>query len=163
MIFISNAGSPLILGMLSFLLFIFLVYKKRWCHSLLVFLSMTGGWISGYLLKASIERVRPDDALIMIPNGYSFPSAHATMAIIFFSLLIHIFQNEIQDRIARMCFVAVNIFAFLLIGFSRIYLSVHWMSDVLAGFGLGMFWLTFLMLALKISNSFLRKRRKYTQ
>ncbi len=121
---------------------------------------MTGGWIFASLVKIYVERPRPDTMLIAIPHSYSFPSAHATIAIIFFSLLMYLFKDEIQNHLMRIVFIIFNILGFLSIGFSRIYLNVHWMSDVLAGFGLGMFWLTFSILVLKIIASFVRKRKE---
>jgi len=109
MIAVSDIGSPLILGICSILLVIFLAHRKQWYNSMIVFLSMTGGWIFTSLVKIYVERPRPDTVLIAVPDSYSFPSAHATMAIIFFSLLIYIFKDVIKDRLMRIIFVILNI------------------------------------------------------
>jgi len=110
---------------------------------------MTGGLLFEVLTKVIIHRARPENALIEV-SGYSFPSGHATMAIIFFSLLLYSFKDDIKNKALKNIFIASNIIFFLIIGLSRVYLNVHWFSDVLAGFGLGLFWLTLLILIFKI-------------
>jgi undecaprenyl-diphosphatase len=157
MIFITNIASPINLFILSIILFGFLVYKRKWYHSLLLLSSMIGGLIFEFLTKIIIHRARPENALIEV-SGYSFPSGHATIAIIFFSLLLYSFKDDIKNKTLRYIFIIGNILLFLLIGFSRIYLNVHWFSDVLAGFSLGLFWLTLLILVFKIIISLSKKR-----
>jgi undecaprenyl-diphosphatase len=149
MILITSLMTPFGLAMLSAGLLCFLIYKKRWYYSFLLIFSVGGGALFEFLLKLIIHRARPENALISV-SGYSFPSGHATLAIIFFSLLLYSFVGDIKNKVARVAFIAANITLFLLIGFSRIYLNVHWFSDVVAGFALGLFWLTLLILILKV-------------
>ncbi len=148
MIFVTNIASPTHLFALSLLLFGVLVYRKKWYYSLLLSFGMIGGMLFMIAIKFIIHRNRPVNALIEV-SGYSFPSGHATIAIIFFSLLIYLFKDDIKNNILRYVFIISNIILLLLVGMSRIYLNVHWFSDVLAGFGLGLFWLTLLILVFK--------------
>ena len=149
MIFITNIASPTNLFILSLILFGILIYKKKWYYSLLLFFSMIGGLLFEVLIKLIMHRARPENALIEV-SGYSFPSGHATMAIIFFSLLLYSFKDDIKNKSLKYIFIISNIVFFLLIGTSRVYFNVHWLSDVLAGFGLGLFLLTLLILIFKV-------------
>lgn len=105
-----------------------------------------------------MERPRPGEALLAV--HYGFPSAHATMAAIFFSLLIHYFSGNFKNSGTRSSFSIANVLAFLLIGFGRVYQNTHYLSDVLAGFGLGLFYLTSLMLIFRFFPSFVRRWEK---
>ncbi len=152
MIFITNIVSPVNLFILSLILFWVLIHKKRWYNSLLLIFSLISGLLAELLIKLFVHRVRPENALLNV-SGYSFPSAHATMAIIFFSLVIYSFKDDIKNKTLKYIFITSNIILFLLIGFSRIYLNVHWISDVIAGFSLGLFFITFLILIFGLINS----------
>jgi len=148
MIGITSIANPLNLFLLSLLLFGILIYRKKWYHSLLLMCSMLGGLLFEFLTKLIIHRSRPENGLITV-SGYSFPSGHATMAIIFFTIIILAFKDDIKSTLWRNCFIAINILLFFFIGVSRVYLNVHWFSDILAGFSLGLFWLTLLILIFK--------------
>ncbi|MBI5065907.1 bifunctional DedA family/phosphatase PAP2 family protein [Candidatus Woesearchaeota archaeon] len=148
MIFITNIVSPTNLFILSILLSVVLIYKKKWYYFLLFLFSMIGGLLFEVIIKLIAHRARPSNALIKLAD-YSFPSGHATMAIIFFSLLLYSFKDDIKNKILKNSFIVGNIALFLLVGFSRIYLNVHWFSDVIAGFSLGLFWITLLILVFK--------------
>lgn len=148
MIVITNIVSPSSLFVLSLILFGLLVYKKKWYCSFLLLFSMVGGVVFELLTKPIIHRTRPENALIEV-SGYSFPSGHATMAIIFFSLLLYSFKDDIKNKALKYIFISGNIILFLIIGLSRVYLNVHWFSDILAGFSLGLFLLTLLMLVFR--------------
>ncbi|GBE19640.1 MAG TPA: phosphatase PAP2 family protein [Candidatus Pacearchaeota archaeon] len=156
MIFITNIASPSHLFALSLILFGILIYKKKWYYSLLLLFSMVGGLLFELLTKLIIQRARPENALIEV-SGYSFPSGHATMAIIFFSLLLYSFKDDIKNSLLKKGFIIMNIFLFLIIGFSRVYLNVHWFSDIISGFALGLFWLTLLILIFKTIISLSKK------
>lgn len=110
---------------------------------------MSGGLLFEFLTKLIIQRPRPMNALISAP-GYSFPSGHATMAMIFFALIIYAYKDDLEKGWRRNSFIVANIMLFLLVGLSRIYLNVHWTSDVIAGWSLGLFWLTLMILLLQI-------------
>ena len=148
MIFITNIASPVNLFSFSFILFIIFILKKKWYHMTFLTVGMTGGVLLEILIKSLIHRERPINSLIEI-SGYSFPSGHATMAIIFFTLLIYAFKDDMKNKVLKILFIFSMTLVFLLVGLSRIYLNVHWFSDVIAGFALGMFWLTSLMLIFK--------------
>lgn len=159
MVILTDAGSPENLLILSAFLIIFFIFpvkllrnngasKKNFYSAFFVFFSMAGGALIHILLKEIIGRERPENSLIA-KTDFSMPSGHATMAIIFFSLLIYLFKDKIKNKFLKYLFIALNIILIISIGFSRIYLNVHWFSDVLAGYGLGLFWLTLLILIFK--------------
>ncbi len=141
MFFITSIGGTISMLVLSLLVLGFLAYKKRWQSIFLFAVGMGGGLISELLLKMLVHRARPENALAQ-EIGYSFPSGHATLAIIFFSLLIYIFRDDIKKELWKHVFIISCIFIALLIGFSRVYLNVHWLSDVIGGFALGVLWLS---------------------
>lgn len=155
MIFITNIGGLMNLSVLSVALFISLLITKKWYNSILLLFSMIGGSLGVELIKGMVGRARPTNSLIQV-SDYSFPSGHSMMSIIFFSLLLYSFLDDIKKPILKKLFIAGNILAFTLIGFSRIYLNVHWFSDVIAGFSLGLFWLTLLILIFKATIFFVR-------
>lgn len=152
MLFITRITDPPHLIVLSAVLLGVLVIRKKRYYSLLLFFSMVFGTISGLLVKSIIERPRPANTFV-IAEGPSFPSGHAVIAIIFFSLLLYVFKDDVKNRVLRYIFIIANIVLFILIGCSRVYLNVHWFSDILAGFSLGLFWLTLLILIFKIVSS----------
>ena len=151
MIFFTNIISPFVFAFLLIVLLFVFVYMKKFYSAVLLFFSILAGFLSGLLIKFLVYRLRPANVLIEF-SGSSFPSGHATMAVIFFSLVIYSFKYEIKNKFARYLFIVCSILLFLIIGFSRIYLNVHWFSDVIAGFFLGIFWLTLLILLFKIVN-----------
>ncbi len=138
MLFITNLGNYYVIPPLILALSFYLVYKKKYylsLFSLLVFIFGTG---LGEILKTLIAEERPSPKIIL-ESGYSFPSLHSVAAIILFSLLIYIFTGDIKSKFRRTIFVFFCIIFTLVIGFSRIYLNVHWFTDVLAGFATGLF------------------------
>lgn len=149
MVTITTIANPVRLLIASIVLLGVLVLKKKWYYSWLLFFSMTGGLLFELLVKLIIHRARPENALIAV-SGYSFPSGHATMSLIFFSMVLYAFKNDIRNKALRGVFIAANIILFVLIGSSRVYLDVHWLSDVIAGFSLGLFWLTLMILIFKV-------------
>ena len=132
MIFITNIASFTVLFILSLILLFILIKKKK--NILLFISSMVLGLISYSSLKYLVHRIRPDNMLFETTSKYSFPSGHAAMAAIFFLLVIYSFKDDIKNKLLKYLFIIFNILLILLIGFSRIYLSVHWFTDVIAGF-----------------------------
>lgn len=147
---ITQIGSPGILSLIAIIVSIILALNKKWYYFILMIIGMTGGQIIKSVLKNLIERPRPENTIIEV-SSYSFPSGHAVISLIFFTLLAYSFRNKIKNKKTRYAFIFLSGLSFLLIGSSRIYLNAHWISDVLAGFILGIFWITLLILILKIT------------
>ena len=89
-------------------------------------------------LKLSFHRARPDLSLHLISQGgYSFPSGHSFTVLIFYGMLIWLSRKHLKNRTAANLITALLSCLILLIGFSRIYLGVHFPTDVLGGWSLG--------------------------
>ena len=94
------------------------------------------------LFKEIFQRIRPLDPLIEPLENYSFPSGHASLGFIFYGLLVYIGWRSNRRLVYKYITAAILIFFSLLIGFSRIYLRIHHTSDVIAGFCVGIAWLS---------------------
>lgn len=161
MIIVTNVFSPEILLAIAILAAIYYFVKKNWYNAALIFMSSAGGLVLGAILKQLIGRLRPLGGLVP-ESGLSFPSQHANLALIFFSLAMFLFTEKIKNKSLKYLFIFSNLFLIILVGWSRIYLRVHWFGDVLAGLALGLFWLTFLVLVFAVAIK-LFKDKKYGQ
>lgn len=148
MLAISGVLDPFLLFFVSVLFFIILMILKKRPLAYFFLLAMVFGVGSALLLKEMFAVVRPVSDLSSA-IGWSFPSGHATGGAIFFLTLLYTVEEKISDRALETLFAIVSITLVLLSGFSRIYLGVHWTTDVLAGFSLGLFWATLSILVLK--------------
>ena len=101
-----------------------------------------GGFLVNYFMKLSFQRVRPPWPLIEPLQNFSFPSGHATSGFIFYGLLVYLIWKTKWPKAVKYTTGVLLILFSLLIGFSRVYLRVHYPSDVLAGFCIGFAWLT---------------------
>ena len=104
------------------------------------FIGLIGNVIINQGIKFLIKRNRPVNSLIYV-GGFSFPSGHAMVSMAFYGMLIYVFYKLVKNNKLKyllMVFCAVLI---LLIGFSRIYLGVHYFSDVLVGFFVSLLYL----------------------
>ncbi len=115
---------------------------KNWKRAVEVAAIGIGGFIINYVMKLSFHRLRPPDPLIEKLNNFSFPSGHATSAFIFYGLLAYLIWKTNMSRIYKVISGSILILFSLVIGFSRVYLRVHFTSDVVAGFCIGFAWLT---------------------
>ena len=102
-----------------------------------------------FALKLMFMRQRPVDPLLYEADGYSFPSGHAVMSVAFYGVLIYICSITIQSKAMRWIVYVMLSLLILCIGFSRIYLRVHYASDVIAGLIIGLVWLFISLYALK--------------
>ena len=121
--------------------------------SILYFLlAIGGGGLLNWSLKLFFERERPNILLEYEASGYSFPSGHAMGALIFYGFIYYLVQKSEVPRRLKALLSLVLLMLIFIIGFSRIYLGVHYLTDVIAGYMAGLAWLTFCLAALEFKN-----------
>ena len=124
---------PFILVSLCVATLVYIIRNRS--YALLFILSLAGGAVLVYFLKIFFNVARPPNTVMSV-FGQSFPSGHATVATIFFVMLMYIFDSRFKS-FGRIAFNTFCIIAILLVDFSRVYLGVHWVSDVVFGILLG--------------------------
>jgi membrane protein DedA with SNARE-associated domain/membrane-associated phospholipid phosphatase len=136
MIVISILGDPKVMALVCAAMALWLVWFKAWRAALAVIAAVALQQLLTTLLKITIARPRPMDLVPgMADNIYSFPSGHAAAATLTFGLLA-IVAGHSMGRWSKAVVVSLACMLIFLIGFSRIYLGMHWMSDVLGGIAL---------------------------
>ncbi|MBD7970702.1 phosphatase PAP2 family protein [Paenibacillus gallinarum] len=119
----------------------YIIYRSRYLEGSIVLLSFLGMWGINALSKYIVRRERPDLDFLISVSGYSFPSGHAMVAAGFYgSLLLIAVYSLKQKKGDPMLLTMIGITVIFLLGFSRIYLGVHYPSDVLTGFTSGGVW-----------------------
>jgi undecaprenyl-diphosphatase len=123
---------------------VFLLYRRRIAEAVLVVATVALGQLIGTIVKSVVARPRPpaDSALIGLPATYAFPSGHALAAMLLYGVVAFLLIRAQRRAWAK---VAIGIAAGLLIagiGVSRVYLGVHWPTDVAAAWLLGGAWLS---------------------
>jgi len=97
-----------------------------------------------FLIKFLVKRLRPSDPLLHAVNGFSFPSGHSFCSFTFFGILMYIVWKDLKlNKAGKWILTSLLFFIAFTIALSRVYLHVHYASDVLAGFCLSVAWLTF--------------------
>ena len=137
------------------LIFYFLLVKRQTWFSIRVITIAISSLALMLLLKQLFQRKRPLSPLLKAAKGLSFPSGHAIMAVTFYGLLIYILQHTITIDWLKWLATVLMFVLIILIGFSRIYLRVHYASDVAAGFIIGLLWLLLSLAVLKWLESYI--------
>ena len=120
---------------------IFLFTRRMYQHLVALLISVMGSAITMDVLKTYFSRERPLDVAYYVPeNSFSFPSGHAASAMALVGLLAYFCFLEVKHRRAKLLLFLMGLLYVLLIGISRIYLGVHFLTDVVAGFLLGLLW-----------------------
>ena len=94
-----------------------------------------------YALKEIVQRPRPEGFRLIAETGYSFPSGHSMVAVAFYGFLIWLIIRYEEDRLQRWIWSLALFFVVIMIGISRVYLGVHYFSDVVAGYCVAAVWL----------------------
>jgi undecaprenyl-diphosphatase len=138
--FIGDTVPVIVLSLLS----LFLLYKvlNHRAELILFIAVILGANILFLTLKMFFQRARPDLHRLAEASNYSFPSGHATMAFALYGVLTFILWRHISTSFKRTIHILVSGVIILAIGISRIYLGVHYPSDILAGYFISAFWLT---------------------
>lgn len=115
--------------------------KKR-SYILPLWISLGGSAGTAWLGKFAFHRPRPDGSLsVYLEKSFSFPSGHSTAAVAFYGFIVVVLWREIKNWPARINILFAGLATFFTIGLSRLYLGVHYLSDVIGGFLIGWLWL----------------------
>jgi undecaprenyl-diphosphatase len=143
MIIISDIGfgtSYIIIVGCSFLL---LVYLKRWLEIGALAICLAGGGVLSFLLKNLFHRARPESFWVVRETGFSFPSGHALATMCFYGMAAFLIMRNIDAWRCRVIVMTLAVIMSVAVGISRIYLGVHYPTDVVAGYAAGSMWLAF--------------------
>jgi undecaprenyl-diphosphatase len=141
---VSLVGSPAVMTALGVAVAIYLLYRHERPLLLAWAIALVGGTVLDTTLKDVIRRPRPEYAMQFLHGtSWSFPSGHSLGSLVGYGMLAYIVirLGHLRDRRARAAIWSAAILLVLAIGFSRLYLAVHFLSDVMAGFAAGALWL----------------------
>lgn len=144
---LSNTGIIIILATILTLLFLF-KWKKTKVAKLIPCSLITITFMN-QILKYIFQRERPIGYRLIEIGGYSFPSGHSMVSMAFYGLLIYIIYYYVKNKYLRNSLIILNILIIILIGISRVYLGVHYLSDVLTGYSISVIYLLILTKLLK--------------
>jgi possible phosphatase len=150
--FITNFGGAIFLSIATIALLLLIKNKKI---GLSIFSNIVIITILNQLLKRILRRPRPTEFRIVEETGYSFPSGHSMVSMAFYGYLIYLIYRYIKNKYIKWSLIVLLSILICLIGISRIYLGVHYTSDVLGGFLLSISYLVVyisLIKNLKIKN-----------
>ncbi len=143
MVALSDLGSGFSFGLIAVFTFLRLISGRRWLESASLTLCLGGAVLLNTLLKHLFERSRPDYLRVVEVSGYSFPSGHAMVSLCFYGMLALVIIRQLADWRLRLVVVMATMGLVAGIGISRVYLGVHYPSDVAAGYAAGGMWLAF--------------------
>ena len=139
--FIGGTVPVIVISLLA-IIFLYTVLKHR--SELVFFIAVIlGANVLFLTLKQLFHRARPDLHRLAEASNYSFPSGHATMAFALYGGLTFLLWRHISTRLGRTILIILSVLMIFTIGISRIYLGVHYPSDIIAGYFISAFWLTF--------------------
>lgn len=139
-----------VLGVLV-LISLFFIIKKKFRYDLFLWLVTIGGLGTAFVLKTIFHRDRPIGGLVAETSS-SFPSAHSVLAIAFYAFIFYLLARNTKRRFSKFLFILAIFLVPVLLGFSRLYLGVHYLSDVLAGYAIGDIWFLIGVYGLKFIN-----------
>jgi undecaprenyl-diphosphatase len=128
--------------------------------ALLIGVTLSGAGLLNTLLKQTFARARPEAFFdYPLPLSQSFPSGHAIFAASVFGGLAVLVTDRISNPVLQVLVWVASLAMILLVGISRVYLGVHYPSDVLAGYAVAVFWVTGVALGDRVASHRLRRRR----
>ena len=147
--FITNFGGAIFLIILTIVLFFVIKNKKI---GLSIFLNLVIVTVLNQLLKRILQRPRPTEFRIIEETGYSFPSGHSMISMAFYGYLIYLIYKYVKNKYIKWISIVLLGILICSIGISRIYLGVHYTSDVLGGFLISV---SYLVIYISSVNKFL--------
>ena len=150
--FITNFGGAIFLIIATIILFILIKNKKIGFSIISNLVIVT---ILNQLLKNILQRPRPNEFRIIDETGYSFPSGHSMVSMAFYGYLIYLIYRYVKNKYVKWILIVLLSILICTIGISRIYLGVHYTSDVLGGFLIS---ISYLVIYISAVNKFLLEK-----
>ncbi len=154
---LTALGSWLPLTAMTLTVGIILAMRYQWVLLRGWLIAVIGGEVFNLVLKAAFRRPRPDHSEILSSESWSFPSGHAMLSLVAYGMLVYLITVHVPDSARRRLAILAGGAAVLIlaIGWSRIYLGAHHLSDVLAGYAAGTLWLSVCVSGIEVA----RRRR----
>lgn len=146
MTIITNISSAYALIVITILLLILIKNKKI---PILITFNLIFSFLTSQLIKIILRRDRPIDISLVNAVGFSYPSGHSMVSMAYFGFIAYLVYKYIDNTIVKVILIITLFISIIAIGFSRIYLGVHYFSDVLGGFLLS---ISYLMLFININK-----------
>jgi undecaprenyl-diphosphatase len=143
---VTLAGNAVVLSVLVLSIGVVLWRRRRVNDAAFLVVAFLGAEVVNGALKLAFHRPRPELAFLHLET-YSFPSGHSTAVTAAFGALAFLLWPAMRSVRRRVALVAATVCLIALVGFSRLYLGVHYLSDVLGGFALGAAWLSLCLFA----------------
>ena len=138
---ITSLGSSSVLVLITTATILYMLLIRRPATALLMFVAVAGGQVLSTLLKHEVDRPRPELVSHLVnETSLSFPSGHAMLSAVTYLTLGSLAARFLPDRTTKIFVLGLAVLTTLLVGASRVYLGVHWPSDVLAGWCAGFAW-----------------------
>ena len=138
---ITDLGNIFLVVTLAIVVGVLLFIRKNWWRLVALFLAVGVGQALVLILKVVLQRPRPKTEMFVF--GSSLPSGHVFSATVIYGFCIYLVFRFVDNRTVRWVASTLLALLILLVGLSRIYLGVHWLSDTLAGYATGFAWLLF--------------------
>ncbi|MCV3206690.1 phosphatase PAP2 family protein [Mesorhizobium sp. YC-39] len=138
---ITSLGSSSVLVLITAAVIVYLLLIRQPGTALFIFVAVAGGQVLSSLLKVGVDRPRPELVSHLVnETSLSFPSGHAMLSAVTYLTLGSLAARFLPDRTTKIFVLALAVLTTVLVGVSRVYLGVHWPSDVLAGWCAGFAW-----------------------
>ncbi|MDG4878465.1 phosphatase PAP2 family protein [Mesorhizobium sp. WSM4935] len=148
---VTALGSTVVLVLVTTATIVYLLLIRRSSTALFMFAAVAGGQVLSSLLKFEVDRPRPDLVSHLVnETSLSFPSGHAMLSAVTYLTLGSLAARFLPDRRTKVFVLGLAVLTTVLVGTSRVYLGVHWPSDVLAGWCAGFAWAMLCWLAARL-------------
>ena len=150
--FIHNSTSPVLLSVMKFISFvgsgtflfpaigIVIIYtfiKKKHFITKVLLANTLGSWILNYILKWVFQRTRPFDYALVTQGGLSYPSGHSMVTMSMYLAIAYLLSRNVHDAVKKRNIYIIASTIITLMGISRMYLGVHWPTDIIGGYIIG--------------------------